>query len=110
MTYTSSLLVSFFFMKEPNQNVLVNLTVLLNSHILQSLIFILSKQMLKIKAFFQSPLSTNACLSSTCRHNHIETPLLSQCNKNHPTSLKMIHHALISFLTIKVGMPLISHQ
>ena len=66
MRYTRSLFKQFS-MKKPDNNLLVNPKFLSDAHTLQSLIFILSlKQMLKIMAFSHSPMSANACISSTC--------------------------------------------
>ena len=65
MTYTGSLL-EYFSVKEPNNNLDVDPTFLSNAHTLWSLIFIFSKQMLKIMVFSHSPLSVITCISSIC--------------------------------------------
>ena len=65
MIYKNSLLEQIFLLKT-NNNLQVNLTFPSNARTLWLLIFILSKQMLQIKVFSNSPLTANSYISSTC--------------------------------------------
>ena len=66
LCHTQVLSLNIYSVKGPNNNLSVNPTFLSNAPTLQSLIFILSKQVLKIKAFTHFPFSANTCISSTC--------------------------------------------
>ena len=71
MYYTSSLL-NTFPMKTPNSNLMVN-PIFPQMPTRRSLMFILSKQILKSMPFFPSPLSANDFKHMF--HNHVQTPI-----------------------------------